>query len=352
MRRRLRALLAGALCLLLGACSTMSYYLQAIEGHLKLMARTRPVADLIGDAGTPPALREQLERAGAIREFAVSALALPDNRNYRSYANLDRPYVVWNVFAADEFSVALRQWCMLFIGCVNYRGYYQSDAAYRYADALRAEGADLHVGGVPAYSTFGYFSDPLLNTFMRFGDQEVARIVFHELAHQLIYASGDSAFNEAYATSVEIEGVRRWLIAAAPEKMRAFEVRQERKAAFQSLLTDTRERLRALYATALPTATKRERKAAAFADLQRAYADLKALWGGYAGYDPWFAQPLNNATLGSIALYTRWVPAFQALLAEQGGDLPRFYQRVRELAELPKDERARALDLLLAKVPD
>lgn len=352
MARIARLALAAVLCLLVSACSTLGYYLQAAEGHLQLMARTRAIADLIGDAATPPELRQQLEHAGAIRDFAVRELALPDDHSYRSYANLDRPFVVWNVFAAPEFSVELQQWCMLFIGCVNYRGYYERDAAYRYAGELSAGGADIRVGGVPAYSTLGYFSDPLLNTFMRFGDQEVARIVFHELAHQLIYVKGDSAFNESYATNVENEGVRRWLTQSAPEKLSAFAMRQERREQFGRLVGDTREKLRALYASPLTPAAKRQLKAEVFAAMQRDYADLKTGWGGDGGYDLWFNQPLNNASLGSIALYTRWAPAFQALLAQQGGDLPRFYRRVQELADLPKRERAAALDRLLPQTPD
>jgi len=344
--------LAAFLCLLLGACSTAGYYLQAIQGHLQLMVSTRPIDEMIADAATTPELRQQLEHASAIREFAVRELALPDNRNYRSYANLGRPFVVWNVFAAPEFSVDLRQWCMLFVGCVNYRGYYARDDAYGYAGELRASATDTYVAGIPAYSTLGYFSDPLLNTFMRFGDQEVARIVFHELAHQLIYVTGDSAFNESYATTVEGEGVRRWLAQSAPERLPEFARQQGRRAQFHRLIADFREKLRALYATPLAPEAKRERKVERFAEMQRAYAELKASWGGYGGYDPWFSQPLNNASLGSIALYTRWVPAFQALLAQEGGDLPRFYQRVRELAAVPKPERAATLDVLLPKTPD
>jgi predicted aminopeptidase len=347
-----RLALIALLCLLLGACSTFGYYLQAVQGHLQLLASTRPVADLLGDAATPPELRRQLESAIAIRDFAVRELALPDNPNYRSYANLGRPFVVWNVFAAPEFSVELQQWCMLFVGCVNYRGYYERDDASRYAEELQAGGADIYVSGIPAYSTLGFFNDPLLNTFMRFGDQEVARIVFHELAHQFIYAKGDSAFNEAYATTVESEGLRRWLSQSAPEKLPDFAKQQGRREQFHRLIADYREKLRALYAVPLTPEVKRQLKAERFAEMQRAYADLKARWGGYAGYDRWFSQPLNNANLGSIALYTRWVPAFQAVLAQEGGDLQRFYRRVQELANMPKRERAAVLDRLLPEGPD
>ncbi len=348
-----RAILATILCLLVGGCSTAAYYAQAVEGHLRLMVKTRPIPDLLADSATDPALRQQLERASAIRDFASLRLALPDNRNYRSYADLGRPFVVWNVFAAPEFSVELQPWCMLFIGCVNYRGYFDQDDARGYARELSTAGADTYVGGVPAYTTLGYFNDPLLNTFVRFGDQEVARVVFHELAHQLVYAKGDTVFNESFATAVENEGVRRWLAqTATPERVRSFEVHQQRKAQFRQLVADYRDKLRTLYASDQPSDAKRTGKNEVIEEMKRSYVGLKASWGGYGGYDPWFSQPLNNATLGSVSLYTKWVPAFHALLEQEGGSLPRFYQRVTELAELPKAERAGALDQLLPKHTD
>lgn len=348
-----RAILATILCLLVGGCSTAAYYAQAVEGHLRLMVKTRPIPDLLADAATDPELRQQLERASAIRDFASRELALPDNRNYRSYADLDRPFVVWNVFAAPEFSVELQPWCMLFIGCVNYRGYYDQADARRYAGELATAGADTYVGGVPAYTTLGYFNDPLLNTFVRFGDQEVARVVFHELAHQLVYAKGDTVFNESFATAVENEGVRRWLAqTATPEQLRNFETYQRRKAQFRQLVADYRDKLRTLYTESQPPDAMRRAKTEVIEEMKRSYADLKASWGGYGGYDSWFSQPLNNATLGSVSLYTKWVPAFQVLLEQEEGNLPRFYLRVAELAELAKSERAGALDQLLPRHTD
>lgn len=343
-----RWILATTLCLLAVGCTDLAYYAQAVEGHMRLMAATRPIPDLVIDAATDPGLRQQLERASAIREFASRELALPDNGSYRSYSDLGRPYVVWNVFAAPEFSVEPQQWCVVFVGCVNYRGYYDKNDADLYADELRQAGADTYVGGVPAYSTLGYFNDPMLNTFLRFGDQEVARIVFHELAHQLVYAEGDSAFNESFAATVENEGMRRWLTrSATPERLRAFETQQERKAQFHRLVADTRDKLRAIYRASLAPDAKRRAKMATIAEMKRTYADLKASWGGYGGYDPWFSQPLNNAALGSVTLYTQWVQAFHALLEQGGGSLPHFYQRAAALADLPKTERSAALDRLL-----
>lgn len=342
-----KVILAVTLCLLLGSCSHVAYYAQSVEGHLQLMARTRAIPDLLSHADTDPALRKQLERVSAIREFASRQLALPDDENYRSYADLGRPYVVWNVFAAPEFSLELQQWCLLVIGCVNYRGYFDQNDATRYAGELIAAGSETHVSGVPAYTTLGYFNDPVLNTFLRYGEQEVARIVFHELAHQIVYVNGDTAFNESFAVSVEIEGVRRWLSeTGTAERLREFEKRQERKEQFHQLVAETRDKLRTLYASSLAPDAMRVAKTEVIADMKHSYADLKASWGGYAGYDPWFSQPLNNAILGSISLYTKWVPAFQALLEQEGGDLPRFYLRVAMLADLPKEERILALDML------
>lgn len=344
----LRLVFATTLCLLVVGCANIAYYAQAVEGQMRLMAATRPIPELVIDTATDPGLRQQLERASAIREFASRELALPNNGSYRSYSDLGRPYVVWNVFAAPEFSAEPQQWCLVFIGCVNYRGYYDKNAADRYAGELRQAGADTYIGGVPAYSTLGYFNDPLLNTFLRFGDQEVARIVFHELAHQLVYAEGDSAFNESFATTVENEGMRRWLMrSATPERLRDFERQQERKAQFHRLVADHRDKLRAIYGSSLAPDAKRRAKTEVIAGMKRAYADLKARWGGYGGYDPWFSQPLNNAALASVALYTQWVPAFHALLDQEGGSLPRFYLRVAALAHLRKTERSAALDKLL-----
>jgi predicted aminopeptidase len=344
----LRLILATTLCLLIVGCTDIAYYAQTVEGQMRLMAATRPIPEVVNDAATDPGLRQQLEGEIAIREFASRELALPNNGSYRSYADLGRPYVVWNVFAAPEFSVEPQQWCLVFIGCVNYRGYYDKNNADLYAGELRQAGADTYVGGVPAYSTLGYFNDPVLNTFLRFGDHEVARIIFHELAHQLVYAEGDSAFNESFVTTVENEGMHRWLTrSAAPERLRDFETQQERKAQFLRLVADNRDKLRAIYVSSLAPDAKRRAKTEVIVEMKRTYADLKSSWSGYDGYDQWFNQPLNNATLGSVTLYTQWVPAFHALLEQEAGNLPHFYLRVAALAHLPKTERSAALNQLL-----
>jgi len=339
-----KTILAMTLCLLVTGCT--GYYAQAVNGQMQLLAATRPIPEVINDAATDPMLRQRLERIIAIREFASRELKLPNNGSYRSYADLKRPFVVWNVFAAPEFSVEPQMWCMLFVGCVNYRGYYDKNDADLYASELKQAGTDTHIGGVSAYSTLGYFNDPVLNTFLRFGETEAARVIFHELAHQLIYAKGDTAFNESFATTVENEGMRRWLT-QTPERLQNFELKQQHKAQFYRLVMDTRDKLRALYASSLTPGEKRNAKAEALAEMKRTYIGLKASWGGQGDYDQWFNQPLNNAALSSVTLYTQWIPAFHALLEQEGMSLPRFYQRVAALAQLPVTERTAALGRLL-----
>lgn len=348
----IRIIIAATLCLAVLGCANISYYAQATEGQMQLMAAARPIPEVLKDPATDPGLRRQLEQVIAIREFATRELALPDNGSFRSYADLGRPFVVWNVFAAPEFSLDLQQWCMIFVGCVNYRGYFRKDDAELYAGKLSRAGSDTYVGGVSDYSTLGYFNDPVLNTFLRFGDKEVAHIIFHELAHQIVYAEGDTTFNESFAMAVENEGMRRWLTGKKPpEQLGDFEMQQEHDAQFHRLVEDNRDKLRAIYASALTPEEMRRAKAEVFTAMKRGYADLKADWGGDARYDRWFSQQLNNAALGSVTLYAKWVPAFQSLLEQEGGDLPRFYQRVVALARLSKTERTAALDQLLPNRP-
>lgn len=340
----LAVLLAGTLT----GCSNLGYYVQAMGGHFEVMRAAQPISELVRDPASDPQLRKKLEEVQAIREFASRELGLPDNNSYRSYVDVGRPYVVWNVFAAPEFSLEPKRWCMLLVGCVNYRGYYAREDAERLAAELRQEGYDTHVGGVPAYSTLGYLDDPVLSTFLRHGTPEVARVVFHELAHQLIFVPDDSAFNESFATAVENEGMRRWLASStALDRRPAFEAQRQRKAAFARLMRDYRKQVHALYQTADPVDRLRPAKAELLAALRRDYADLKASWSGYSGYDKFFAEDLNNAKLVSLSLYSELVPAFEALLEQENRELPHFYQRVRSLAALDKEARRGVLAQLL-----
>jgi len=333
----------AAVCLGSG-CSTLGYYAQAAGGHVELMQRSRPVDEWLADDATPAALRERLQLAQRMRDFAVDELKLPDNGSYRRYADLQRGAVVWNVVAAPELSLALKTWCFPVLGCVGYRGYFDRGQADALAAQLRAEGWDVNVYGVPAYSTLGWTDwlggDPLLNTFVHWPEGELARIMFHELAHQVAYADDDTTFNESFATAVERIGGRRWLEQQASAQARAeYAALDARRQDFRALTQHARSELDAVYASALPEDVQRERKAAVLAAMQIEYASIKATrWGGFAGYDGWFGRA-NNAALGVQAAYHELVPAFERLFERSGGDFEHFYARVRELAALPKDER-------------
>lgn len=349
------ALAFGTLCLTSG-CSSVGYLAQSASGHMSLLHSAKPVSEWLQDPATPQSLKQRLALTQRMRDFAVSELAQPDNHSYRRYAHIGRPAAVWNVVAAPELSLTLQTWCFPIVGCVGYRGYFNLADADTAARALRAETApgslEVSVYAVPAYSTLGYSDwlggDPLLSSFIQWPEGELARLIFHELSHQIAFAQGDTMFNESFATSVERLGGERWLSAHADEPARE-QYRQfdGRRQDLRALLLRTRESLAALYASTEPEAVKRERKAAFMASLLREYAEIKARrWGGYAGYDV-YVQNVNNATLGIQAAYTRWVPAFDALFQEQGRDFKRFYAEVQRLAARPKAERDAALQALM-----
>ena len=325
---RASALLAA---LLLSGCETLSYYLQAANGHAELMRLARPVQEVIDDPATSPALRSQLAAAAAIREFASRELKLPDNGSYRRYAALGRPFAVWNVVAAPEFSLEPVVSCFPFAGCVTYRGFFSREDAERYAAEQRAEGRDAYVAGVPAYSTLGWTDDPLLSTFIGYPAPELARLLFHELAHQELYLKGDSAFNESFAVAVEREGLRRWL-AAAHDDAEAVKRDEERMRLLEALLRDARERLAAIYARPLDPEKMREEK-------RRSFAALREQGRAIRGYERLFEAEPNNAFLAAFATYTQYVPAFERLLRESGGNLESFYAKAKELSGLEKTLR-------------
>ncbi len=329
----LRLLLALAALGLLGGC----YVLQATRGQLELNARRVPIERLLADPGTAPALATQLALATRLRDFASRDLGLPDNRSYRSYADVGRPFVAWNVFAAPEFGVEPRLWCFPVAGCVAYRGYFSERRARDYALGLEAEGYDVAVTGVPAYSTLGHFADPVLNTMLRWDETELAALVFHELAHQLLYVKGDTAFNEAFASVVEAEGVRRWLEAAGrPGALGEYRARELRYRELAGLVAAARSRLRTLYASGLPPAAMRAAKTEEFARLRADYDARRAALGGY---DWLFDAGANNARLLAIATYQDCVPGLERQLAAADGDLGRFYAAARALAGLRQAAR-------------
>jgi len=343
-------LLALASAALLQGCVAAEYYAQAIGGHLDVISRAVAIDDRLGDPGVPQALRDKLRRVTEIRDFASRELGLPDNGSYRRYAELERPFVVWNVFAAPEFSIRPVESCFPFAGCVSYRGFYREADAQAHAASLRAGGYDVHIGGVPAYSTLGWFDDPVLSTFIRYPDAEVARLIFHELAHQVAYANNDTVFNESFAVAVEQEGVQRWLARGGTQEERvAHDTLQSRRREFVVLVLAYRDRLAAFYGQVLRVDERREGKAHLFAAMLDDYGRLKAGWGGFSGYDRIFAQGANNALLASVTAYTERVPAFQSLLAHKAGDLVAFYAEVKELARLDKPARDARLAGLTAR---
>ena len=333
-----------ALMLLLIGCASPGYYLHAISGQVELLHKRRPVEEVLNDPATAPEIRQQLELVQRLRDFASRELGLPDNRSYRTYADLERPFVVWNVIVTPELSLEPKQWCFVFAGCVSYRGYFAHDKAEKFAAGLKQEGHDVYVGGVPAYSTLGWFNDPLLNTFIHRTEADLAGLLFHELAHQVLYVTGDSAFNESFATVVELEGVKRWFQQSGNAKeAEAYRQKIQRREEFTTLVLKHRARLTDIYASNSSDAEKRSAKARMFGELRSEYASLKAIWGGYADYDKWFAQGLNNAHLAAIGMYSQYVAAFQKLLARQGDDLAAFYRSVEEMVNLSKAERDTAL---------
>lgn len=348
---RTAALLAGALLLGLSGCANLGYYWQSVSGHLTLMGAARPVDDWLLDSETPEKLKNRLALSQQIRRFAVNELKLPDNASYQRYADLKRKAVVWNVSAAPEFSLTLKTWCFPVTGCVGYKGYFDEAEARVVADQLSAQGLEVSVYGVPAYSTLGWMNwaggDPLLNTFISYPEGELARLIFHELAHQVVYVADDMAFNESFATAVERLGGERWLdrhgSAAVRSEYASF---RERRQQFRALTLSLRLELSQIYASK-PLATPDQlvqaaMKKVALEGFHSRYAELKTAWGDYAGYDPWVART-NNASLAALAAYDDLVPGFEALFVREGRDWLRFYDAVKKLAALPKTQRHQTL---------
>lgn len=336
--RRFRCLVPVLALVLLNGCTSMSYYGQLAEGQWELLRARTSVASLVEDPGTDSRLRERLLHAEQARAFASAQLQLPDNRSYRVYADLGRPFVVWNVFATPALSLDPQTHCFPIAGCVAYRGYYRQGDARGAAALLRQQGLDVYVGGVEAYSTLGWFDDPILAAMLEWGDERLASLIFHELAHQRYYVQDDTEFNESFATFVEQEGARQWRDARGLPPPTDASLRQRDQ--FIRLVLASRERLKAIYAAALDEAGKREAKQAEFERLRREYRQLRSSeWGGDGRYDAWINAPLNNAKLLPFGLYDQWVPAFAALFARVERDWARFYKEVERLGGLPVAQR-------------
>jgi predicted aminopeptidase len=336
-------------------CQTIGFYAQAIRGQYGLVAHQQKISKLQADPATPVLLKERFELLNNLREYARTNLGLPVDGHYQKYVDLHRPFVVWNVEAAPEFSLEPKTWWYPVVGRQVYRGYFSESRAREYAEKLKREGLDVSVGGSQAYSTLGWFKDPVLNTFIFEAEPDLAEVIFHELGHQEAFAKGDTDFNEAFATTVGEEGTRRWLRAKGDSAvLEGYLLDLGRTRQFAHLIMDTRKRLETLYGDeltredkvkacsakpAIPAAEMREKKKQILADLTTQYGALKAEWGGVTNYDAWFNKGLNNARLNSVATYYDLVPGFEQLLALNGGDLEKFYAAVQRLAEMPRKDR-------------
>jgi len=328
----------------LSGCSTLGYYAHVVNGHLDLVSREEPIHELIEGNDLDAKLQQKLERVLKLREFASRELLLPDNDSYKTFVKLERQYPVWNVIAAGPYSVQAKQWCFLFTGCISYRGYFNKEGAMAMAAKLRQEGYDVYVAGVAAYSTIGWFDDPVLSSMLYDDEARLAGILFHELAHQKIYIEDDSSFNEAFATAVELEGVRRWLNQQGnPKAIERYRLHKQRQKQFQHLLAQTHEALKQAYGDEKDQHKLEKLKQDRFRQLQRQYAELKKSWGGYSAYDKWMQQGLNNAHLALVATYHELVPAFERILVEQDYDLHGFYREVKRLGAQTAEKRGQDL---------
>jgi predicted aminopeptidase len=338
-------LLVGASVCLTSGCATLGYYAQSVGGHLSLVSSAKPVPEWLADEQASAALKERLLLSQRIRDYAVTELKEPDNASYRRYADLHRSSVIWNVVAAPELSLRLQTWCFPVVGCIGYRGYFDQADANAFADTQRARGLEVSVYGVPAYSTLGKlpfdaFADPLLNTFISYPEGDLARLIFHELAHQIAFAKGDTVFNESFASSVERIGGARWLEQHASERTREDDAKGDaHRRDFRALTLRYREALNTLYESGASDAHKRAGKLALMAQLRVDFEAIKReQWGGFSGYDGWFARA-NNASFGVLAAYNELVPNFDRLFLREGRDFDRFYAEVKRLAALPRSER-------------
>jgi predicted aminopeptidase len=334
-------LLCALACL---QCRSLPYYEQAIDGQMEILQKQQPISDMIENPETPAKLREKLLLIQSARTFAEKELLLPVNDHYLSYVELNRPYVVWNVFAAPEFSLTPENWCFPIVGCVTYRGYFKEADARNFGDALAQKGFDVYIGGAIAYSTLGWFDDPILSTFINLRASDTVALIFHELAHGLLYIPDDTAFNESFATAVEQEGIKRWqMLTNATQDYAAWQRKRRSRHKFTALVSKYRDRLKVLYESNLPANEKRNQKAAVFSRMRSEFSVLKSNHREMAVYGAWFNRPLNNAQLISVSTYHDWVPAFSQMLSDANGDLKKFYDRCRQLAKKEPQERHRIL---------
>jgi len=329
--------------LLLSGCSSMGYYWQAMQGQLDIVSREQPIKEILQQRDLNQGLRSKLQLVQSARRFASEQLDLPDNGSYTEYSDLKRPYVTWNVIATPALSVTPRRWCYVFAGCFNYRGYFHKQDAREFANELKRQGYDVAITGAWAYSTLGWFEDPVLNTMLDQDNTDVIGTLFHELGHQTVYVKDDSSFNESFANAVEQAGLRRWFLHNNQSaRYQAYLQRHQQRNTILKMLQLTRESLRELYAQPLSDEQKREQKRQLFTQLKQSYQQWRAQHA-YSDYDGFMNQDLNNANLALIATYTDKVPAFLAMLHAAHGNFAAFYREARRVGELPPEQRQVAL---------
>jgi predicted aminopeptidase len=335
-----RVLLGLSIVLVLVACESLGYYAQAAAGQLSLIRDARPINTLLDEPELSIGLRRQLGLVMELRTFAEAELALPVGSQYSQYANLERDSVVWNVFAAPSLHLEPKTWCYPLVGCSAYRGYFDERSALSYAGDLSEQGYDTYVGGVAAYSTLGWLNDPVLNTFIYREESQLADLVFHELAHQLLYVPGDTVFNESFATAVAMEGVRRWMLKRDnPAQYLRYLEGRSKQGQFIALIGRHRDRLAKLYESAADTHEQHRQKTLQISLLRDDFAILQQQWGDDESYSNWMAAPINNAKLISVGLYFDLLPGFQQLLSSSDSNLEKFYTNCQALAGLDYESR-------------
>ena len=328
------------LAVVLTGCGSIVYYKQLISGQIAILNKKQPIHELLDNPDTPEKLKKRLRLVMDIRTFAKDELFLPVKNQYLSFVELNRPFAGWNMWATPEFSFSPKTWCYPIIGCAIYRGYFSKEDAFNYGHQLEAQGYDVYIGGVVAYSTLGWLDDPVFSTFIFRSDIRLAALIFHELSHHLLYVSDDTTFNESFAIAVEQEGLRRWLTAINNLKAsEAYKLNYRRRQQFIELVMKYRKELETLYAKNLPIPEKRQAKAAVFEKFKDDYRLLKQHWNGYSGYDFWMYQKMNNAKLISVSTYNDLVPAFLELLKTCNNDLKVFYKKCQDLSKKSKEER-------------
>ena len=343
MARITKKLLSLIILINLSACGSLSYYFeQSIPGHMSLMLKMKEIDTLILQDDNPE-LKKKLITVQNIRDYASNSLLLPENDSYRYYADIERPYVTWNVIASPEFSLKAKTWCYLVIGCASYRGYFNPEDAGQEATKLKNEGLDVSISEATAYSTLGFFTDPVLNTMIKWRDHQLAGIIFHELSHQILYIKDDSAFNEAFATSVQLIGLISWMIESQPNQLDSYFVSLTRAEQFRRLKSNTRTKLSKLFNSEISTDKMRTQKKQIFDNMEQEYLALKSEWGRGA-YDGWFEKPVNNARLLADATYWEHVPAFLAIYFETNQNWKTFYEKCEEISDLEKTQRDQVLE--------